>query len=133
MRRRIPGASTVLRVARRADRRRAVTWLRGAAEALPLPDLSQDIAWSLSTVHHWPDIDGGLNEARRVLTAGGRFLATERRVKAGALGLASHGWTTQQAETFATLCDSAGFCDVEVSSHASARGVLLAVLGHVRA
>jgi ubiquinone/menaquinone biosynthesis C-methylase UbiE len=125
-------AAVMLRVARRADRRRAVTWLRGVAEALPLPDRSQDIAWSLSTVHHWPDLEGGLTEVCRVLTTGGRFLATERRVKAGATGLASHGWTLGQAETFAALCESAGLGDIEVSTHDSARGVLLAVLGHAR-
>ena len=123
-------ATVMLRVARRADRARAVTWRRGVAEALPLPDRSQDIAWSLSTVHHWPDLEGGLSEVRRVLTTGGRFLATERRVRDGATGHASHGWTPQQAESFAELCASAGLSDVEVSSHDSERGVLLAVRGH---
>jgi ubiquinone/menaquinone biosynthesis C-methylase UbiE len=51
----------MLRVASRADRRRSVTWLR-VAEALPLPDRSHDVAWSLSTVHHWPDLMAGLAE-----------------------------------------------------------------------
>lgn len=123
----IDPSEVMLGFARRGDRRRAVTWRQGAAEALPLPDRSVDIAWSLSTVHHWPDLSGGLAEVRRVLAPGGRFLATERRVKAGATGHASHGWTTQQAETFAELCESAGFDDVRTSSHDTKRGIFLAV------
>jgi ubiquinone/menaquinone biosynthesis C-methylase UbiE len=121
-------SEVMLGVARKDDRRRGVTWLQGAAEALPLPDHSLDIAWSLATVHHWPDLGGGLAEVCRVLAPGGRFLATERRVRPGATGHASHGWTTQQAETFAELCKSAGLHDVHTSSHDTKRGVLLAVL-----
>jgi ubiquinone/menaquinone biosynthesis C-methylase UbiE len=123
-------AEVMLRVARRDDRRGEVDWRHGAAEALPLPDRSCDVAWSLSTVHHWPDLDGGLREVRRVLAGGGRFLATERRVKPGAHGLASHGWTDQQAERFAQQCAAAGFGDVEVTRHETKRGTLLAVLAH---
>jgi ubiquinone/menaquinone biosynthesis C-methylase UbiE len=121
-------ANVMLRVARRADRRHAVTWRRGVAEALPLPDRSCDVAWSLSTVHHWADLDVGLAEVRRVLTPDGRFLATERLVEVGASGLASHGWTAGQADRFAELCATAGWRDVEVSRHPSERGRLLAVL-----
>ena len=80
----IDPADVMLRVARRDDRQGAVTWKRGAAEALPVPDGSCDVVWSLATVHHWPDLDGGLAEVRRVLSADGRFLAIERRVKPGA-------------------------------------------------
>lgn len=124
----IDPAAVMLRVAGRADRRKAVTWRQGVAEALPLPDDSQDIAWALSTVHHWPDLDGGLSEVLRVLTTGGRFLAIERRVEPGATGLASHGWTTRQAERLAELCESTGLHQVEVSSHNTKRGAVLAVL-----
>ena len=124
----IDPASVMLRVARRADRRHAVAWRHGTAEALPLPDGSHDVAWSLSTVHHWRDLEAGLAEVRRVLTPDGRFLATERLVQVGATGHASHGWTAGQADRFAELCEVAGFQDVTISSHHSARGVLLAVL-----
>src|SRR5438876_1152745 len=123
-------AEVMLRVARRDDRQASVTWRQGAAEALPLPDGSCDVAWSLSTVHHWPDLDRGLNEVRRVLVAGGRFLATERLVKPGARGHASHGWTTDQAELFAERCQSAGLASVEVTNHETERGILLAVAAH---
>ena len=110
-------ADVMLRVARRDDRHGAVTWKRGAAEALPVPDRSCDVVWSLATVHHWPDLDGGLTEVRRVLRADGRFLAIERRVRPGARGHASHGWTDRQAAAFADRCRDAGFELVAVTSH----------------
>lgn len=124
-------ATVMLDVARRADRRGVVTWRRGVAESLPLPDHSQDVAWSVATVHHWPDLTAALAEVHRVLAPGGRYLAIERRVKPGATGLGSHGWTNQQADTFAELCESAGLGRVEVSRHAGRRGSLVAVLAHL--
>lgn len=121
-------AEVMLAVARKDDRRSTVTWLPGTAESLPLPDESCDVAWSLATVHHWRDLDRGLAEVCRVLAPGGRFLAIERRVKAGAKGHASHGWTDQQADLFASLCRSVGFGEVALTRHNTRRGTLLAVL-----
>ncbi|HEU4842045.1 MAG TPA: class I SAM-dependent methyltransferase, partial [Ilumatobacteraceae bacterium] len=71
-------APVMLRVARAAGAvarhgRRPVRFLVGAAEALPLPDRSATVLWSLSTVHHWRDLDAGLAEARRVLRPAGRL------------------------------------------------------------
>ena len=126
-------ADVMLRVARRDDRHGAVTWKRGAAEALPVPDRSCDVVWSLATVHHWPDLDGGLAEVRRVLRTDGRFLAIERRVRPGARGHASHGWTDRQAAAFADRCREACFELVAVTSHETKRGVLLAVLARATA
>lgn len=40
--------------------------LRGVADALPFDDGSFDAAMALVTVHHWPDIERGLRELRRV-------------------------------------------------------------------
>ncbi|MBV9044140.1 MAG: ubiquinone/menaquinone biosynthesis methyltransferase, partial [Alphaproteobacteria bacterium] len=52
-------------------------WITGDAEALPIPDASQDaytIAFGIRNVTH---IDKALREARRVLRPGGRFLCLE--------------------------------------------------------
>ena len=98
-------------------RRRRVTFLDGRAEALPLPDDAATVLWSISTVHHWQDIDRGLAEARRVLRAGGRFVAIEWRALPGATGLASHGWTDAQATVFAARAERAGLIDVRVEHH----------------
>jgi ubiquinone/menaquinone biosynthesis C-methylase UbiE len=123
-------AEVMLGVARRDDRHRTVTWRKGSAEALPCRDHSLDIAWSLSTVHHWPSLRGGLEEVLRVLVSGGCFLATERSVKVGVMGYAGHGWTNQQAQSFADSCESVGFRDVKLSDHVTNRGKIFAVLAH---
>jgi ubiquinone/menaquinone biosynthesis C-methylase UbiE len=114
-------APVMLRVARALGtlhrRTPAGRYLEGTAEALPLPDCSATVLWSLSTVHHWHDITAGLEEARRVLRPSGRLLAIERRVAPGASGLGAHGWTEDQARRFADQCLSAGFTDVDIGHH----------------
>jgi ubiquinone/menaquinone biosynthesis C-methylase UbiE len=94
---------------------------------MPLPAGSATVVWSLATVHHWQDVGAGLGEARRVLSPQGRLLAVERQVREGATGLASHGWTQQQAESFAAQCRDAGFTDVAIEQHGSGRRAVWAV------
>lgn len=91
---------------------RDISWLRGGAEDLPVPDASASVYWTVASVHHWPDVGAGLAEAHRVLRPGGRLLAVERWTRPGANGLRSHGWTLDQAEAFAALCREAGFAEV---------------------
>jgi demethylmenaquinone methyltransferase/2-methoxy-6-polyprenyl-1,4-benzoquinol methylase len=73
---------------RRAEARgeRAIEWLTGDAENLPVPDAAFDaytIAFGIRNVTH---IDKALAEARRVLKPGGRFLCLEfSRVEAPGL------------------------------------------------
>lgn len=40
--------------------------LEGIAESLPLGDKSVDAAMGVLTIHHWPDLEAGLAEMRRV-------------------------------------------------------------------
>jgi ubiquinone/menaquinone biosynthesis C-methylase UbiE len=107
---------------------RGVDYRAGAAEALPVDDAAADVVWALATVHHWPDLDAGLREAARVLRPGGRFLVIEKRTRPGATGLASHGWTPEQAEAFAERCRNHGFADVAVGEHRAGRRPSLSVL-----
>lgn len=125
-------AGVMLRTARALTRRSGpdaatVRYLAGTAEALPLPDGSATVAWSLATVHHWHDVDAGLAEVRRVLRPAGRFVVIERWTVAGASGLASHGWTDEQAQLFAARCGGAGFGGVEVGRHQHGRRRVLTV------
>jgi ubiquinone/menaquinone biosynthesis C-methylase UbiE len=121
-------APVMLRLARTLTRNRlTITWAEGAAEDLREPDGSATIVWSLATVHHWRDVTAGLAEARRVLAPGGRLLAIERRVRPGATGLASHGWTDQQAESFAAQCRADGFDSVHVEKHTPGRRAVAVV------
>lgn len=111
----IDPAPVMLRLAAALTRQPAgITWAEGTAEDLRQPDASATVLWCVATVHHWKDVSLGLAEARRVLTTGGRLLAIERRVRPGATGLASHGWTGQQAQSFAAQCRATGFDDVHV-------------------
>ena len=119
----IDPSRSMLRVARISTRDHRVQWAKGGAETLPLPDGSATIVWALATVHHWRDVPEGLAEIHRVLAPGGRLLAIERQCQPGATGFASHGWTTDQAESFAALCRSTGFVDVTVASRKSSRPV----------
>jgi SAM-dependent methyltransferase len=50
-------------IAQRTNGNRAV---QAVAEALPFDDGSFDVALAVITVHHWPDLDRGLAEMRRV-------------------------------------------------------------------
>jgi SAM-dependent methyltransferase len=121
-------AAVMLRLARALTRdRNAISWAEGTAEDLPQPDGSATVVWSLSTVHHWKSVTAGLAEARRVLAPGGRFLVIERRVRPCATGLASHGWTDEQAESFVADCREAGFEDVRLERRTPGRRAVLVV------
>jgi SAM-dependent methyltransferase len=115
-------APVMLSVARRLTRpRSSIVWVEGAAEHLPLADGSATVLWALATVHHWADIDSAVAEIRRVLRPGGRLLVLEHVVDPGAEGLAGHGWTEAQAESFATACQDGGFTGVQVDEHQAGR------------
>jgi ubiquinone/menaquinone biosynthesis C-methylase UbiE len=123
-------APVMLTLARRLTRSTSsVSWIEGTAEALPLLAGTATVLWSISTVHHWADVDAGLAEAFRVLASSGRLLAIERHSQPGAKGLASHGWTDDQAAAFADLCRMAGFTDVRVAPRRAGRKAVLVVQG----
>jgi ubiquinone/menaquinone biosynthesis C-methylase UbiE len=52
----------------------AVTYLEGAADAIPLPDASVDLVLLYMVWHHVPDRSAAVAEIRRVLRPGGRIL-----------------------------------------------------------
>jgi ubiquinone/menaquinone biosynthesis C-methylase UbiE len=115
-------ARAMLRVARiLAGPSGAERFLEGSAEALPIADASVSVVWSIASVHHWVDLDAGVREARRVLKGGGRLVVIERRRRPGARGLASHGWTDEQAGAFADHCHGHGFLDAKVEWHDDGR------------
>jgi SAM-dependent methyltransferase len=61
--------------------------VQASAEALPFEDDSFDAAMALHTVHHWPDLDAGLAELRRVSRGRVVILASDA-------GPADGLWTT---------------------------------------
>lgn len=56
--------SSVMRQQRNANGKRPA--LNGSADAIPFDDDSFDAAMAMVTVHHWPDLQKGLSELRRV-------------------------------------------------------------------
>lgn len=104
-----------------------VRYVEGSAEALPLPGSAASVAWSIASVHHWADLDAGLREARRVLKPGGRLVAIERLTRPGATGLASHGWTAEQASAFADRCLAHGFTNARTNRHGGGRRAKVSV------
>ena len=122
----------MLRVGRlRWGRRSGIDWRLGTAESLPVEDGWASVVWSLSTVHHWADVDGALTEARRGLQPGGRLLVTERRIRdTNSQGVASHSWMPEQSESFAEHCRRHGFVDVTTNEHAGDPPIL-SVVAHV--
>jgi ubiquinone/menaquinone biosynthesis C-methylase UbiE len=125
----IDPAPVMLRVARLTARHDRARYVAGSAEALPLGDGVADTAWSMATVHHWRDVDAGIAEVARVLRPGGRFLALEAVSSPGATGVASHGWTPQQADAFAERLRAGGFVDVAIEQHAGSRRRMISVAG----
>lgn len=124
-------APVMLRVARLLTLRRArVRYIKGAAEAIPLPEGSAAVAWSIATVHHWSDVDSGLREVRRVLLSGGRLVVMERRAQRGARGHASHGWTDEQAAAFVDRCHEHGFTDVHLERASAGRRHMVCVVAN---
>ncbi|MEV5834136.1 class I SAM-dependent methyltransferase [Nocardia sp. NPDC052112] len=117
-------APVMLRIARRWTRDPRITWAEGAAEKIPVQDGSATVVWTLASVHHWRDVDAGVREAHRVLLSGGRFLAIERQVRPGATGLATHGWTEQQTESFVACCRACGFDGIRTEAHGTGRGAV---------
>ncbi len=124
-------APIMLRVAKLLTRRPGkVRYLEGVAEAMPVPDGSASVVWSIATVHHWSHIDAGLREARRVLVSGGRLVAMERSAAPGARGHASHGWTDEQATAFADGCREHGFSGVRLERATIGRRSTVSVIGN---
>jgi ubiquinone/menaquinone biosynthesis C-methylase UbiE len=125
-------APVMLRVAHRTTRRSLdVRFLEGVAEALPIESDAASIVWALATAHHWADIDRALDEMQRALRPRGRVVVMERRTRAGATGLASHGWTAEQADAFVERLRDRGFEGCHVERHDAGRRRLVGVVANV--
>ena len=98
-------------------RSRAVTWLDGTAEHIPLPDDAVEAAVS-TTAFHFFDQPAALRELHRVLAPGGTVLiaAAVTATSVGAAAMAPlgrvAGWHVPSRSGLRELFEEAGFVDV---------------------
>lgn len=59
------------------DHNQRVTFLRAGAEQIPLDNESCDLVLAVNTLHHWIDVDAGLDEVLRILKPSGRFVCID--------------------------------------------------------
>ncbi|MCJ8269820.1 MAG: class I SAM-dependent methyltransferase [Psychrosphaera sp.] len=52
----------------------AIEFYQSGAEDLPIENHTVDVVLAVNSLHHWADVNAGLNEVRRVLTAKGRLV-----------------------------------------------------------
>lgn len=109
-----PTSSLAAMAARRVP---AATVEVAAAEKLPFHDNSFTVAWTIASLHHWPDIDAGLAEIGRVLEAGGRLLVAERLLDSDG----GHGLSPAEIEDLTRAIGQAGFDEPLVEHHSLRR------------
>jgi SAM-dependent methyltransferase len=108
----IDPSPAMVRVAQRRSRGVAgVRFVVGDAAHLPLDDDTVTLAWTVASLHHWPDREAGLAEIHRVLVPRGRLLIGERRVRRK-----GHGLAPAQVEELASMLRELGYSDVTVQS-----------------
>ncbi len=97
--------------ARRSRYLASVQFTVAGAEALPFPDDTFTLAWTIHAFHHWEDPAAGIGEVFRVLRSGGRFLIAETETNG------NHGITRDGADELAERLQSAGFGASSVVKH----------------
>lgn len=84
----------------------------GDVSRLPWPDGAFDAVFEVNSFHHWADPLGGLREAHRVLTAGGRLLLCLRMKHPTRSMLVAPGHEPRDVDRIAGLLERAGFAGV---------------------
>jgi arsenite methyltransferase len=98
-------------------------FVRGLAEALPLPDASVDLVISNGAINLCPDKPAVFSEIFRVLRPGGRFQIADTLVETAVPDYVTdliHLWTDcvaggLRADTYVSMLTSAGFADVRLT------------------
>ncbi len=83
----------------------------GEAEDLPFPESAFTVVWNAHSYHHWSNPNAGLQEAKRVLAPGGRFLILENKTTG------KHGLSLDGALDLSAELEKLGFVDTSVELH----------------
>ncbi len=88
---------------------------KGSAEKLPYEDGKFDLVTAVETVYFWPNLPKCLQEVRRVLKPGGRFvIMVEVQDKDSMWIELVEGMTAYQPEDLKIMLDDAGFTQTEI-------------------
>ena len=83
----IDPTSAMIRIAKEESEncpyKNRIQFMDGSAEAVPLENSSVTTAMAINSLHHWDDIDAGLNEVKRVLLPEGHFFIADELKKDG--------------------------------------------------
>lgn len=122
-------SAEMIKAARVLTRSRSqATYIQAGVEDVDAPEGWADIVWSLSTVHHWADLDAGLATVKKLLKPGGQFLALERSV-ADRQNEDAHGWDKDQALGFCQDLEDYGFKGVDSATHRADGYDIVSVIG----
>ena len=115
----------MLRLARRRSRGLPnVRYVQTPAHHLPFEDDLFTAVWTIHSMHHWGDEEGGISEARRVLASGGRFLVVEQIDPGKSWGVDEAG-----IHRITSMMRTAGFADVEWTKHRVGRADEAVIVG----
>ena len=116
----------------------------GTAEHLTVDDDSVDAIWAVNTMHHWVDVDAGVNEIVRALRPGGRFVLIDEDFNDPAHpeferfggtdadhGPEHHGFTMVDATSMGERFRAAGASQVTAAQREFAGRPSIAVVGEV--
>ena len=101
---------------------------QGSAEKLPYEDGKFDLVTAVETVYFWPNLPGCLQEVRRVLKPGGRFVIMVEVIEGDSMWTnVVEGMTAYSPEQLKELLDEADFMDTAIHckkpSYAAITGV----------
>lgn len=97
------------------------------AEALPFPDDTFTVAWSIAAYHHWPEPAAGIAEAHRVLAPSGRFHIAERALDR----TAGHGLDPTGVDELVEGFRTVGFQEIRTAELQARRKRMVVVSGIV--
>ena len=88
---------------------------QGSAEKLPYENEKFDLVTAVETVYFWPNLPGCLQEVRRVLKPGGKFVILVEVVDSDSKWTSVvEGMTAYTPEQIKSLLDDAGFTQTEI-------------------
>ena len=101
---------------------------QGSVEALPYGDQEFDLVTAVETIYFWPNLPHCLQEVRRVLKPGGRFVVMVEAADADSVWTkVVDGMTAYSPEQLKELLEDAGFTQTEIHRKKPSYAVLFGV------